>query len=173
MSKTKFPFIFGLSLLLCCNRASDCGSVKNGQYVGYAIVFYHKPDSGNMVEISIVPVCGDTLNLKGDIESGIKELKIFEGVSYNIGIRDSSFMKVFEKSQKINLLNNQTLASELRVVYACPVYVEFKDAENITESTTGSKQNSIHEKLVFKDGQQVTLKYFLSNTLRVLNLRVL
>ena len=173
MSKSNFLFIFGLSLLLCCNRASECGGVKNGQYGGYAIVFYHKPDSGSMAEISIIPTCGDTLNLKGDIESSIKELKIFEGVSYAVGIRDSSFIKVLERSQKINLLNNQTLASELRVVYACPDYIEFNGAENITESTTGSKQNSIHKKLVFENGQQVTLEYFLSNRLRVLNLRVL
>jgi hypothetical protein len=173
MSKNNFLFISGLSFLLCCNRPSECSSIKNGQYAGYAIVFYHKPDSGSMVEISIVPACGDTLKLKSDIENGIKELKILEGITYNVGIRDSSFMKVFENSRKINLLNNQTLASELRVVYACPVYVEFKDGQNITESTTGSTQNSIHEKLVFKNGQQVTLEYFLSNTLRIVNLRVL
>lgn len=166
-------FLFTLSLLIGCNRDIECKGIKDNQYSGYAIVFYHKPVSGSMIEVTIVPSCGDTLNLKNLSERSFKDIKLLRAVSYRVGIRDSLFANVFMKSRKIVLLNNQTLASELRNVYACPVYIEFDGAQDITEATVNNMQNNLHEKLVFDDSLQIVIEYFLSSKLRIAALRVL
>lgn len=172
MNKILF-LLCGLTLLLCCNRTDECNGIKNNQYNGYGIVFYHMPVSGGNYEIIIIPICGDTSDLIVTLKDNIKKVKILEGVSCSVNIRNTSFNKVFGKSQKINLINNNTLAPQYRMVYVCPVYIEFKDAQNVTRTSTGNKKNTFHEKFIFESKQQLMLKYFLSNNLRVINLRVL
>src|SRR5687768_6941021 len=107
MTKKIVRIILALIVLSGCNNKYHGSGIENGKFVGYAIIFYHKPVSGGNYEMLIAPVCSDTKKLTEDLKTNITLINILSGVSSNININDAAFAEVFKKSQKFKLLNTQ------------------------------------------------------------------
>jgi hypothetical protein len=131
------------------------------------------PVTGGTCEMIFIPVCADTTELTGRIEDGISKVKMLEGVSYNIDIGYRLFSEVFNKAQKIKLQTSKDMASQYKVVYACPVYASFTNAENDTKSIVGGNENSSHENFIFESYQKLNIEYYFTNSIKVDSLRVL
>jgi len=171
MRKIFLCFALLVLFITGCKRKPECNGVNKNQYTGYGIIFYHLPISGSSYELIIIPMCGDTtgLGLRNGIQNNLHKLKMLKGISVTIGSnKDSSFKTIFEAPQKLKLINEPTLAAEYQTIYACPVYIEFSGANNVTQSVIGGSKDNIHDTLKFENGQQVILDYFLTDALKVI-----
>jgi hypothetical protein len=169
----KVFFILALSISFAkCKSNSECEGIQNEKFIGKCVVFYHLPVSGSYVEMLIVPFCSDDNKLIEEMGDE-RKVKFMDGVSSSISLRDTVFVQVFRNATKLNLLNNQNLALEYRNIYACPILIDFANVENDTKSITGINRNMLNERLILSNGMQLTLKYFLSNQIKINSLRVL
>jgi hypothetical protein len=172
MSKRLMIISAGLLAILSCNQNHTCIGIKDGKYGGYGLIFYHMPVSGSSNELVIVPTCNDSSDLISEIINGTK-LNNRIGVSVNMNSRNTFFEGIYKNSVKLRLFNNDSLAPQYRVVYICPVYIQFENADNATEIITWGRDSILSEKLIFKNNREASLKYFLSTKIRITELRVL
>ncbi len=158
--------------ILSCNKNHTCIGIKDGRYGGYGLIFYHMPVSGSSYELVIVPTCSDSLDLVGEIVNGTK-LKNMIGVSVNMNSRNTFFEGIYKNSVRLRLFNNDSLAPQYRVIYICPVYIQFENADNATKIITWGRDRILSEKFTFKNNWEMSLDYFLSTKVRITELRVL
>ncbi len=138
--------------------------ITNGNFKGKAILLFHEPLSGNTTEIFIFPINNYSKKGISKIPDNIfKELEISNGVSVS-SIDLNSFLKEIQsRSKKISLNLNEELADNLKYFYYCIVYVDFKNAKNITSETTGSKNDFLELKFKLINGDMKCLKYYIAS----------
>lgn len=163
---------FCLFILVSCNKLHTCIGIDEGKYSGYGLIFYHKPVTGSSYEQIIVPTCNDSSALIEKIKNSGKLVKVI-GVSIGMNSKNTLFEGINKNSEKLRLLNNDRLAPEFRVVYVCPVYIQFENAENDTKLVTHLSSDILSENMVLQDGSEILLKYFITTEVQIKELRVL
>ena len=169
----KFSFLTTWLIILSSCKTDILPSIVNGSYKGYAIAYYHIPISGNMVEVIIIPVAGDTSSLRTSVEYSISKVRSRMGVSTILNLHSYFFQEISRKSKKITLVNNPTLAKEYQSIYSSCVYIDFTNANNNTKYVIGSSDTTLQESFVLKNNYHTVLTYFLSDSIKINYLRSL
>ena len=85
--------VLGVTFTGCSpKKGTDCVGIKEGQYKGKALLFFHLPVSGSTYEILLFPICGK--DVSKDIPTWPKDFEIKPGVSLNLVSDDSLLKKI-------------------------------------------------------------------------------
>jgi hypothetical protein len=143
----------------CCTpqKGTDCIGIKEGQYRGKAMLFFHRPGSGSTYEILLFPICGK--NVSSDIATWPKDFEIKPGVSLNLVSDDSLFKKILNHSRLWSLAKREQLDKSLQSIYVATADIEVNGIENVTRTITGSNKDTIKAELYFSNGKDISLSY--------------
>src|SRR5450631_3777334 len=117
MNKIIFLVYFFVFTVMSCKNLS-CPGIQDGKYRGYSVAFYHKPVTGSIYELIIIPSCSDSVDLIVKFMNGHK-FKDMTGVSVGMNSRNLIFKGILDNSTELKIVNNDSLAPEFRRIYAC------------------------------------------------------
>lgn len=155
-----------LFLMISCTP-KPCANMENETtFQGNVLVFYHRPVSGSIYQITLIPIC----QKQSAFSIGRMKSEDFGiGVDLNAAIR-SDFVTYLEAySMAYRLYGRENLDRHYQKVYLKTMWVEITDIENDTESITKSKRN-ISDEFNLPWGK-VKINYFFSQYAKVKHFR--
>lgn len=162
--------IFGFSGCMKHCKPSD---FSEREYNGYALAFFHRPESGSEYEIKFIPICRKEIPIPFDPKAlNGKAINDVKGVEIVVNRADFRFALLFEKAIKFELRQSDSLAQEFQSVYVCPVEIDCSEINNNTPWPNRSGTDFFQEKFKFEGGQSIHIKYFVSNTFNINMLKV-